>query len=167
MTRGSGAALRLVGTAAIVAGALVVGACGPSESGPSERLHGSTMAETVPARIDQSPHGFASSDQVRPLVNAWRVSSPQNLTEVDAGATADDRSVGALVIFRNDFLHAKQDVHLVKVIGSGPLRITGAPRGPSAAASGQKDGVIDFVGRAGVSGVLHLSDDTVTLNPPR
>jgi hypothetical protein len=158
---------RRCGAASLVVAALIASGCGSGGAGTKERINGSTMAKTIPAQIDARPHGFTSTDQVRPVVNAWRVSSAQNLTEVDAGATAGDRSVGAFVIFRHDFSNADQDVNLVKVIGSGPLRITGAPRGPGAEESGQQKGVIDFVGQAGVSGALHLSDDTVTLDPPR
>jgi hypothetical protein len=46
----------------------------------------------------------------------------------------------------------------------GPLRITDAPQGPDVVDSAQGNGEIEFVGRDGIRGTLHLSDDSVTID---
>ena len=130
------------------------------------QIAGHVMQETVPAAIDPHPQGFASADLLHP-VNAWRTSNHQRFTEVDAGVVPRDRSIGAFFIFRHDFVHASQRVDLVKVLGSGPLRITRAPQGAAVETSAQRNGRLSFVGTRGVGGTLDLSDDTVTLKPAR
>jgi hypothetical protein len=127
---------------------------------------GHEMTQTIPAQIDEHPDGLFSSDALQPLVNAWRVSSPQRLTEVDAGALPGDQSTGALGIFRQDYVRALQEPDFLTVEGSGPLRITKAPLGKGVETSAQEDGEIEFVGAHGVHGTLHLSDDTVTVTTP-
>jgi hypothetical protein len=67
------------------------------------------------------------------------------------------------VIFRQDFVHVKQTAHDVDVHGSGPVTITAAPTGRSVESSAQQNGVLRFRGAKGVTGTLHLSNDTVTL----
>ena len=99
------------------------------------------------------------------MTNAWRAGSRERFTEVSAGALAGDRSTGALAIFRHDYLAATQDVNVVEVDGSGPLRITNAPLGHGVEGPAQNDGEIEFAGSDGVRGTLHLSDDSVTLDP--
>ena len=97
--------------------------------------------------------------------NAWRTSNHQRFTEVDAGVLSRDSSIGAFFIFRHEFVHASQRADLVKVLGSGALRITQAPQGAGAETSAQRNGLLSFVGARGVRGTLDLSDDTVTLKP--
>lgn len=161
-------ALALVAMGAVALGLVACGSGGDDESGgattTAHQIAGHTMQETVPAAIDPHPQGFASSDLLHP-VNAWRTSSHQRFTEVDAGVLARDSSIGAFFIFRHQFVHASQRVDLVKVIGSGPLRITHAPQGAAVEASAQRNGKLSFVGARGVRGTLDLSDDTVTLRP--
>ena len=161
-------------TAAAIALAAALGGCGSGSGGPTTRSHfvghhfvGHHMTKPIPAQIDRRPQGFFSSDLVRPLTDAWRAADRRRFTEVDAGAFAPDRSVGVLAIFRHQFVRVRQHVDLVKVIGSGPLRITGGPRGEGAATPAQRRGSLRFVGAAGVRGELHLRDDTVTLRPAR
>jgi hypothetical protein len=123
------------------------------------------MQQAMPAAIDAKPQSFASADLLRPS-NAWRTSSTQHFTEVDAGALAHDSSIGALFIFRHEYARARQEVELLKVIGSGALRITKAPEGAKVETSAQQNGEIAFVGSRGVRGTLHLENDTVSLTPP-
>ena len=162
---------RALGVVAALAVSVAIAACGsdggedataPGEGG----FTGHAAKQTIPAEIDEKPQGFVSSDLLRPLVNAWRTSSHDRLTEVDAGALATDKSIGALAIFRHEFASSQQYVVLVKVKDSGALRITGAPLGRKAGTSAQDSGEIDFVGARGVRGTLHLSDDTVSLRKP-
>jgi hypothetical protein len=149
---------------------VALAACGSGGGGSTapagQHATGHLMSQTIPAQIDRRPHGFTSSDLVQPVVNAWRTSSRSQLTQVDAGAMAADHSIGVLAIFRNEFTRARQTSNLVKVIGSGPLRITRAPQGHGLEAAAQRNGDIQFVGARGVRGTLHLRDDTVSLQPP-
>ena len=123
---------------------------------------GKRMTAVVPAQIDPRPHAFVSLDVLRPVTNAWRAGSHERFTEVDAGAVAGDRARGAFAIFRHDFLAFTQDVTIVKVPGSGPVRITEAPTGARVSESAQRDGKIEFAGARGVRGTLDLSDDTIS-----
>ena len=154
-----------------LAAPLAIAAHGTDQGGDSKgsdrgerRGVGFVMEQTIPAEIDERPPGgFVSSDVLRPLENAWRTASHRRLTEVDAGAAAQDESTGLLAIFRHEFVPTRQDVTLVRVKDSGPLRITGAPLGREVRRSAQRNGTIDFVGARGVRGTLDLSDDSVRL----
>lgn len=164
--------LRVVLSAlAALASVILISACGSDEADETgsptrggSQARGHLMKETLPGQIDEKPHGFVSSYLVRPVVNAWRISSPRRLTEVGAGAVADDHSTGVLAIFRQDFASARQNTNLVKVKDSGPLRITRAPLGRKVEESAQASGQIDFVGDRGVRGTLRLGDDSVKLD---
>ena len=50
------------------------------------------------------------------------------------------------------------------VPGTGAVRITHAPLGRSAETWAQKRGDIEFKSMRGITGTLHLKDDTVTLD---
>jgi hypothetical protein len=121
------------------------------------------MTATIAPQLDRRPQTFISSDVLSPVTNAWRVASHIQLTEVDAGSLAADRSTGAFAIFRHNFLSARQRISLVEVEGSGPVRITTAPLGKGIEESAQRDGELGFVGADGVRGILDLGDDSVTL----
>ena len=56
-----------------------------------------------------------------------------------------------------------QDVTVVNVAGSGPVRITKAPSGKGVEVAAQRSGKIEFAGTNGVRGTLDLASDTVTL----
>lgn len=154
---------------AALAAALAIPGCGDDGDQGSNRESGGAaptgraMEATIPAQIDERPHGFASLDVLHPVENAWRASDGRHLTEVDAGALATDRSTGAFVIFRHDFRGIGQDMELVEVEDAGALRITGAPVGRKVAGSAQRSGRIRFAGVRGVRGTLDLRDDTVSL----
>jgi hypothetical protein len=161
-------------TAAVIAAAALA-ACGSDDDGDTTSASGATgtagpvvgerMEDITPAGIDPRPQGFVSSDVLSPLGNAWRAGGTEGFTEVDAGSLATDRKVGALAIFRHDFLTAGQSSNLVEVRDAeGPLRITNAPQGPDVVDSAQGNGEIEFVGRDGTRGTLHLSDDSVTID---
>jgi len=125
------------------------------------------MTRSLPARIDRRPQGFTSTELLWPVVNAWRTADRHGFIEVDAGALSYDRSIGVFAIFRHDFTGVRQSADLVKVLGSGPLRITDAPQGETVETSAQRSGRIEFVGARGVRGTLTLRDDSVSLRPPR
>jgi hypothetical protein len=65
----------------------------------------------------------------------------------------------------NTGTHRLVTTHDVRVQGAGPLKITKAPLGPKVVHWAQKHGNIEFNCKSGITGTLHLSDDTMTLNP--
>jgi hypothetical protein len=67
------------------------------------------------------------------------------------------------VIFRERERPFSQVLDVVDVRGAGALRITRAPTGTRAASWAQRRGNIHFIGETGLTGTLHLKDDTVTL----
>lgn len=152
--------------AVVVAVAVAVAGCGGDDETTSggDGKAGGPLGEPVAAQIVDRPHGFVGSDVLRPLKNGWRAGSTTRYTEVNAGALARKPETGALAIFRSDYENVTQDIELVEVEGSGPIRITKAPTGEGTAESAQKDGKIEFEGKRGVTGTLDLSDDEVTLD---
>jgi len=158
-------------TALALAIVLALAACGSDEATTTSATTGTTgagggqaMKDTSPAEIEDNPQGFASSDVISPVENAWRAGGHNRFTEVDAGALARDRHTGAFAIFRNDYAAIEQTMKLVEVKDAGTLTITSAPTGPDVVDSAQEDAEIEFEGSNGVSGTLHLADDTVTLD---
>ena len=59
-----------------------------------------------------------------------------------------------------------QKIDYVKVPGAGPVKITKAPLGPGTEVWAQKHGNFEFTSKNGITGTLHLKDDTVTVNTP-
>jgi phage portal protein BeeE len=125
------------------------------------------MQHTYAARIvghGKSQGGPIQPAELWPVTNSWRVSDHKTFTAVYAGANPQHRDNGRLVVFRQDFIHVKQTSHDVNVPGSGPVTITSAPTGKKVGTSAQRNGEIQFRGANGVTGTLHLSNDTVTVS---
>lgn len=120
-----------------------------------------------PASIVDDPDPVASADILNPIVNGWRAGDHEGITIVEAGLAGDDRSgtKGRFVVFRERERPFSQNVDLVDVRESGALRITRAPTGRGAASAAQRNGEIEFTSERGVTGTLHLADDTVTIAP--
>jgi hypothetical protein len=114
--------------------------------------------------VPGGPGPFFSSDTISPVVNGWQASDHHTYTGVDAGGNPAKPSVGELGIFRQDFVNATQTQRVVHVPGAGAVRITKAPLGRQVATSAQKRGNLQFVGKRGVHGTLHLRTDTVTIS---
>jgi hypothetical protein len=53
---------------------------------------------------------------------------------------------------------------MINVPGAGALRITRAPLGRSVQTWAQKRGKLRFTSEHGITGTLHLEDDTVTVD---
>jgi hypothetical protein len=126
---------------------------------------GTKMQHTYAARIvghGASQGGPIQPAELWPVTNSWRVSDHKNFTAVYAGANPDHHDTGRLVVFRQDFVHVKQNARDVDIQGSGPVTITSAPTGHDVGTSAQKTGEIQFRGTNGVTGTLHLSNDSVT-----
>jgi hypothetical protein len=109
--------------------------------------------------------GYFPTVVLWPLKNQWQASDRRRYTAVDAGADASKPSNGLFGIYRHNYIRVKETEKAVKVRGAGALKITKAPLGPSAETWAQKHGNIQFKGQKGVTGTLHLADDTVTVNP--
>ncbi len=84
---------------------------------------------------------------------------------MDAGSDASSHSTGLFGIYRHNYLRVKERAKTVKVPRAGTLKITKAPLGRSVESWAQRRGNIQFTSKNGVTGTLHLKDDTVTLNP--
>jgi hypothetical protein len=107
--------------------------------------------------------GVISTAVLDPVLNAWETGTRGRTTEVFAGGDAIRPGVGLFVIFRDNHLAAHQYARDVRVVGAGPLRITKAPLGRSVIFWAQRRGNLQFAGRRGVRGTLHLADDSVTI----
>jgi hypothetical protein len=140
---------------------------------PAPRQRGDTgsrpgyhlLPRIEPATIVPDPDPVASPDVLQPIVNGWRAGDHRGITLVEAGLAGDDPSgtKGRFVVFRERERPFAQNIDLVDVRDSGALRITRAPTGKRAGRSAQRDGEIEFTSERGVTGTLHLADDTVTV----
>lgn len=109
---------------------------------------------------------FVSPEEFSPVTGGWHVADRRQTTTVCAGAAGTEgRSIGRFLILRTEVTQAQQHLDQVDVQGTGPLTITQAPLGAKVVTSAQRDGTLEFKGSSGVTGELHLADDTVTLNP--
>jgi hypothetical protein len=144
----------------VMAMAVAIAGCGGGKgSSPSE-----PETKSSPAEIISSPPSFLGSESVRPISNGWRTSNTRRFTQVEAGALPSDHSIGALAIFRYSFKTASQDANLVKVIGSGALKITHAPTGAGVESTAQRNGKIEFSSENGARGRLDLRNDSIHLD---
>lgn len=110
---------------------------------------------------------FAPSTVLWPNNSLWEVTSHTQSTSVEAGGDAQHKSNGLFFIIRSYALRSSdpQTTDIVKVAGSGPITITKAPLGRKVVVWAQKRGNLEFKSESGITGTLHLKDDTVTLNP--
>jgi hypothetical protein len=130
-------------------------------------LRGHPATATRPGEVFPHPsQGFTPTVSLWPVVSEWWTSDHRSLTVVDSGGDPGHRSTGVLGIFRHDYIRISQDFDIVKVAGAGALKITHAPLGPKVETWAQRRGNIEFEGKNGITGTLHLRDDTVTLTPP-
>jgi hypothetical protein len=118
----------------------------------------------LPGSIVRNGQPFVSSELIWPVLNYWGTGSHRRLTLVEAGKDAYLKGHGAFGILRQNFVWESQTEDIVSVPGSGAVKITKAPLGKRAEGRAQGHGNLRFVGRRGVTGTLHLSDDAVTLN---
>jgi hypothetical protein len=115
------------------------------------------------------------------ISNMWWASDCHTFTVVTAASDGDHHGDGLLVIQRErpgkKPCCPQGSQKEVNVPGAGLLEITKAPLGPSVETWAQKRGTIEFKSKArgrgghrlhppgsGISGTLHLKDDTVTLD---
>jgi hypothetical protein len=118
--------------------------------------------DPLPAVIAKDIGPWFSSDTIWPITNSWATADRRSYTAVQAGVDPYDKSRGVLAIFRQG---AGRKGDVLHVSGSGPLRITRGPLGRSVETWAQKHGNIQFTSTHGVTGTLHLKNDSVTLDP--
>jgi hypothetical protein len=118
----------------------------------------------LPKMLSDDDCTFVSTEVFIP-VNGWRVGDRRTSTIVCAGGAGvgEARSKGEFVILRTNDTRGTQGMNAVYVHGSGPIKITRAPMGPKVVTSAQH-GDLEFTSAKGITGTLHLGDDTVTLN---
>jgi hypothetical protein len=107
--------------------------------------------------------GFVSSSVMEPETSGWTVSSDGGNTIVVAGGDARRPSAGLFNIIRT-YYSGQQKSDGISVSGTGAVTITKAPLGRKIVDSAQKHGELEFKSKSGITGTLHLKDDTVTLN---
>jgi hypothetical protein len=109
---------------------------------------------------------FISPEVFSPVRNGWRVANRGRSTIVCAGGAGSDAPsmTGRFLILRTNYRWVTQDLSHVDVPSSGALKITGAPLGRDIVTSAQRHGNLAFKGTQGITGVLHLKDDSVTLD---
>jgi hypothetical protein len=120
---------------------------------------------TVAAQMVSSPDPAVSEMDMPRITNGWTVEDHHQTTSVIAGAGNPPETTGLFAVYRLRVKPFKDGTDLVEVPGAGPLTITKAPLGGKVAHSAQQHGDIEFTSKNGVTGVLHLSDDTVTRSP--
>jgi hypothetical protein len=105
------------------------------------------------------------------VVNGWAVGTPRVDVHVQAGAADEQGTNGALAVSRfiactpSNEPRRGQAVDVVELPGSGPLHITDAPLGASAARKPSDSVQVAFASASGTKGILHLRDDSVSFSP--
>jgi hypothetical protein len=132
----------------------------------SENPNAGPYPDISPAKLVGGNSGPFSSEILWPDTSGWKVTSYAQSTWITAGAEADHPSVGLFGVIRSNPIRDTDTTDFVKVPGAGPVTITKAPLGRKVVVSAQKHGDIEFTSKSGITGTLHLKDDTVTLNTP-
>jgi hypothetical protein len=126
------------------------------------RTRAARLTGTKPARIipgDTSPYPGAV---IGPVRNAWAARVGDRATTVYAGGQGyGDPDRGKFLITREG---SSPKTNSVYVSQAGALKITKAPVGCRVIGWAQKRGNLQFTSTNGVTGTLHLKDDSVTLD---
>ena len=96
--------------------------------------------------------------------DGWLVSDGRTLVAVYSGAAGPDRSMGRVVVVRQDLVAGRQTVRILDAGPTGALTITNAPLGRSAETSGQT-GKLRLQAVGGAELVLDLGRTNVSLGP--
>jgi hypothetical protein len=130
---------------------------------PKRRRHGLSIA---PAKIYQDPEPVLSEELMDRFTNAWVVEDHNRETIVEGGRSADGPPHdGLLAIYRFQLHPYINETNPVRVPSAGAVTITKAPLGRSVVRWAQKRGNIQFTSANGITGTLHLRNDSVTINP--
>jgi hypothetical protein len=124
---------------------------------------GSPESRTIPAHIDGHRDAGDITTAVIFTANGWVARDCHGTTFVYAGSAGWEDSMGLAYIFRLG--RSKQfGGGFIALPGSGALRITRAPLGPAVITSAQRRGDIQFTSEGGISGTIHLQDNSATLS---
>jgi hypothetical protein len=109
----------------------------------------------------------APADVFWPIRSGWLVANRGRSTIVCSGGAGSEgpSTLGRFLILRTNDRWVTQDVNLVDVPKAGVLKITKAPLGRDVVTTAQRHGDLEFKGTKGVTGTLHLKDDSITLDP--
>jgi hypothetical protein len=123
-----------------------------------------SQGHTIPAQIEGHQKAGDITTAVIYTVNGWVAGDCHGRTFVYAGLAGWKKSTGLAYIAR--FGHDSKQLGggIIAVPGSGALKITQAPAGPKAVTSAQRRGDIRFTSDQGVTGTIHLRDNTATLS---
>jgi hypothetical protein len=125
---------------------------------------GGPMTEGIPAHLVPSAEPFFSTSLVYPTTNSWVASDHRRFVAVEAGADPVHPTTGVLGIFRQNYVRVRQSQRIVKVPGSGTLRLADAPQGSGKAALGTSAAAVRFTGERGIGGTLDLRSGRVTVD---
>ena len=114
-----------------------------------------------PAAIASGADAEPVGGSIEIFRNGWGTADGKTTVLVSAGASRADPSDGLFVIVRQTQAGG-QSQNNVTVAGSGAVWISSAPLGAGVETSAQT-GDLSFDSDSGMTGVLHLSDDTVTI----
>jgi hypothetical protein len=117
-----------------------------------------------PASMVPNPDAVVSDETMPRIKNGWTAEDHHQTTLVVAGAGEPPQTKGLFGVYRLRLSPFKTKTDLIEVRGAGTLRITRAPLGRKVARSAQNHGDLQFTSVNGITGTLHLKDDTVTLN---
>jgi hypothetical protein len=96
-----------------------------------------TAPDPIPGRMLGSNVPVPVPPSLLQVQNGWLVSDGRTLVAVYAGAAGNDRSIGRLVIVRQDLVAGRQTVRTLDAGPTGALAITAAPLGSSVETSAQ------------------------------
>lgn len=101
------------------------------------------------------PNELVVADQT----SEWGLATSVGWISICAGRVPDRPSSGVIFIARTPGQNA-----LIKVPGSGAITLTEAPESRRTFLTASKRGVLRFTSENGVSGTLHLQNDSITLD---
>ena len=125
-----------------------------------------TALHPIPARVLGLDVPVPVAPSLLQPENGWIVSNGKTLVAVYSGAAGSDRSVGRVVIVRQDLVAGKQTVRILDVRSTGALTIARAPVGSFVETSAQS-GTIRLRSADGRRFVLDLGGGSgkVSLDP--
>lgn len=115
------------------------------------------VAPPTPFRANIVPHKRADFEvqgfDIYPVTNEVRIANNHKLVRVFAGVPPGHHSTGRLIVVRNG-------PDNVDIPGAGAVKITGVNVVPEV--TPRPEGDVEFASANGITGILHLADDTVT-----
>jgi hypothetical protein len=109
---------------------------------------------------------FVSPEVFSPVLNGWAVANRNRSTIVCAGGAGSGASTtGRFLILRTNDRWGTQQLSKVEVANSGAVKVTRAPLGRDVVTTAQRHGNLAFEGSKGVTGALHLKDDSISIDP--